>query len=111
LANLRDLQEEGEPDLLKELTELFLADVPLQIAVLRKVVEAGDIPSVERIAHTLKGSCGNMGARTMEAICAELEETVRSGDLSAAQELISSLEEEFGRARAALEVEVSRNYG
>jgi two-component system, sensor histidine kinase and response regulator len=111
LANLRDLQEVGEPDLLKELTELFLADVPLQIAVLRKVVEAGDIPSVERIAHTLRGSCGNMGARTMEALCAELEETARSGDLRAAQELISSLEEEFGRARLALEEEVSRNYG
>jgi two-component system, sensor histidine kinase and response regulator len=111
LADLRDLQEEGEPDLLKELTELFLADVPLQIAVLRKVVEAGDIPSVERIAHTLRGSCGNLGARTMEALCAELEETARSGDLRAAQELISSLEEEFGRARLALEEEVSRNYG
>ncbi|HJQ27712.1 MAG TPA: response regulator, partial [Rubrobacter sp.] len=110
LAALRDLQEEGEPDLLKDLMELFLADVPLQLAVLRKAFEAGDVPSVKRVAHTLKGSCGNMGAASMEALCTELEQTVRSGDLSAASGLISSLEEEFGRARLALEEDVSRNY-
>ncbi|HEX6709804.1 MAG TPA: response regulator [Rubrobacter sp.] len=109
LADLRDLQEEGDPDLLKELTDLFLVDVPLQLAVLRKAVEAGDVPSVERIVHTLKGSSGNMGARRMGPLCTELEETVRSGELSAAPDLISSLEEEFGRARLALE-EVYRNY-
>jgi two-component system, sensor histidine kinase and response regulator len=109
LADLRDLQEEGEPDLLKELMELFLADVPLQLALLRKAVEAGDVPSVERVAHTLKGSCGNMGARSMEALCAELEESARSGELGTAPGLISSLEVEFGRARSALE-EASRNY-
>ena len=58
MADLSDLQEEGDPDLLKELMELFLADVPLQLIVLRKAVDAGDVSSVERIVHTLKGSRG-----------------------------------------------------
>jgi two-component system, sensor histidine kinase and response regulator len=111
LASLRGLQQEGDPDILKELMELFLADVPLQLVVLRKAVEAGDVASVGRIVHTLKGSCGNMGARSMEALCTELEEIVRSEELRTAPELISRLEEEFGRARVALEEEVSRNYG
>ena len=44
----------GCPDLLKELMELFLVDVPLQLIVLRKAVDAGDVYSVERIVHTLK---------------------------------------------------------
>ena len=110
LADLRDLQEEGEPDLLKELMELFLVDVPLQLALLRKALDAGDVSSLERSAHTLRGSCSNMGARSMEALCAELEETLRSGGLGAAPQLISRLEEEFGRTRAELEREVSRNY-
>jgi CheY-like chemotaxis protein len=110
LASLRELQEEGDPDILKELMELFLADVPLQLVVLRKAVEAGDVSSVGRVVHTLKGSCGNMGARSMEALCTELEEIVRSEELRAAPGLISRLEEEFGRARVALEEEVSTNY-
>ncbi len=47
----------------------------------------------------------------MEAVCTALEKIVRSDeDLSAAPELISRLEEEFGRARVALEKEVSSNY-
>jgi two-component system, sensor histidine kinase and response regulator len=110
LADLRELQEEGDPNILKELIELFLADVPLQLVVLRKAVEAGDVSSVGRIVHTLKGSCGNMGARSMGTLCTELEEIVRSEELSAAPELISRLEEEFGRARVALKEEVSTNY-
>ena len=61
LASLRELQEEGEPDILDELIELFLTDVPPQLVSLKVAVEAGDAHSVERIAHTLKGSSANMG--------------------------------------------------
>jgi CheY-like chemotaxis protein/HPt (histidine-containing phosphotransfer) domain-containing protein len=111
LAALRELQDEGDPDVLKELMDLFLADVPLQLVVLSKAVDAGDVSSAERITHTLKGSCGNMGASGMEALCTELEQILRSEGLSAAPDLISRLEEEFERARVALEEEVSRNYG
>jgi two-component system, sensor histidine kinase and response regulator len=111
LADLRELQDEGDPDVLKELMDLFLADVPLQLVVLQRAVEAGDVLSAERITHTLKGSCGNMGARSMEALCTELEERVRSEGLSAAPGLISRLGEEFERTRVALEEDVSRNYG
>jgi CheY-like chemotaxis protein len=109
LAGLRELQEEGEPDILKEVVELFLTDVPPQLAALRGAVEAGDAHSVEQIAHTLKGSCGNMGAKRIEALCTELEEIGRSGDLRAAPARISRLEEEFRRVRAVFEEEVSKN--
>jgi two-component system, sensor histidine kinase and response regulator len=108
LAGLRELQEEGEPDILNELIELFLTDVPPQLAALREAVEAGDAHSVERIAHTLKGSCGNMGAVRMEAICAELEEIGRSEDLATTPVRISKLEEEFGRVRVVFEEELSK---
>jgi two-component system sensor histidine kinase/response regulator len=55
-----------------------------QVHALREATEGGDAPSVERVAHTLEGSCGNMGATRMAAICAELEEAGRSGDLAPA---------------------------
>jgi two-component system, sensor histidine kinase and response regulator len=109
LAGLRELQEEGEPDILKEMVELFLTDVPPHLAALRGAVEAGDAHSVEQIAHTLKGSCGNMGAKRIEALCTELEEIGRSGDLRAAPAWISRLEEEFRRVRVVFEEEVSKN--
>jgi two-component system, sensor histidine kinase and response regulator len=109
LEGLRELQEKGEPDVLKELVELFLEDVPPQLKALREAEKREDAMSVERIAHTLKGSSGNLGAVRMEAICAELEELGRSGDVDSAPALISRLETELGRVRAVLERELPRS--
>jgi two-component system, sensor histidine kinase and response regulator len=108
LATLRELQQEGEPDLLIELIELFLTDIPPQLDALREAVEAGDAHSVKRIAHTLKGSCGNMGAVRMGAICAELEEIGSSEDLAAAPVLISRLDQEFEHVRVVFEEDPSK---
>jgi len=108
LESLRELQGDGEPDILNELIALFLSDVPSQLADLREASEAGEAHSVERIAHTLKGSAANMGAMKMKALLAELEEIGRSGKLGAAPERISRVEEEFGRVRAALEEGLSK---
>jgi signal transduction histidine kinase/CheY-like chemotaxis protein/HPt (histidine-containing phosphotransfer) domain-containing protein len=109
LYGLRELQQEGEPDILNELIELFLDEVPGELEALGEAAQRGEARSVERIAHTLKGSSANMGAVRMEAICAELEEIGRSEDLAAAPEQISQLEEEFGHVRAVLEEELSNN--
>ena len=111
LAGLREVEEEGEPDILNELIELFLADVPPQLVALREAVEADDAHSVERIAHTLKGSSANLGATEMVAICSELEDVATSSNLSRTPQLLERLEGEFGRARMALEATIagSRN--
>jgi two-component system sensor histidine kinase/response regulator len=111
LAGLRELQQEGEPDFVGELIELFLHDAPPQLAALRDAIEEEDADSVERISHTLKGSSGSMGAKTMAEICAELQDVGASGDLSRAPELFGRLEEEFGRVRAALEEVLARSRG
>jgi two-component system, sensor histidine kinase and response regulator len=103
LAGLRELGDQG---FLAELYELFLEDVPAQLEALRKDIEGGDAPSVERVAHTLKGSCGNIGATRMATICAELEEAGRSGDLACAPALAARLKAELGRVRVALEEEL-----
>ena len=104
LAGLREL---GGPEFLKELGELFIEDVPPQLEALREATEGNDASLVERIAHTLKGSCGNMGALRMSIICAELQDVGHSGELERASMLLERLKAEFGRVRPALEAEVS----
>ncbi|MDQ3316661.1 MAG: response regulator, partial [Actinomycetota bacterium] len=103
LASLRDL---GDVELLTELAEMFFGDASSRLGELREAVEAGDAAGVERVAHTLKGSSGNMGATRMSAICAELQDVGVSGDLARAPGLLERLEEEFGRVRPALEAEL-----
>jgi two-component system, sensor histidine kinase and response regulator len=103
LEALRDLQVEGDPDLLQELSELFMKEVPTELGALREAAQRGDAQEVERIAHTLKGSSANMGAVRMESICAELEERARSRELTDALAQISNLESEFARVRAVFD--------
>ena len=102
IEGLRDLQEDGDPDLLAELVEVFEADVPPRVAALRGALERGDAGTIERTAHTLKGGSANLGAAKMAGTARLLEEAGRAGDLSTAPALLERLDADFEEARAAL---------
>jgi HPt (histidine-containing phosphotransfer) domain-containing protein len=70
-----------------------------------------DAAAVENLAHTLKGSSGNMGARGMSALCARLEAAGASGDLSQSFGLLERLKEEFLRVDRAFEAEIHGDRG
>lgn len=88
--------------MLSELSDMYLEDAGSGLAKLRKAAEEGDATTVKRVAHTLKGASGNMGALGMVSICAALEEAGGSGDISRAPELLARLDAELGRVRQAL---------
>ena len=108
---LDGLRKLGDENLLSELVGLFLEDVPGRLTALRGAVGSGDANAVERNAHALKGSCGNMGAMRMSAIASELQDAGVSGDLSSAPALLERLEEEYGRVRQTLAAEVAPDAG
>ena len=109
LARLRRLQDEDEPDIVAELTGVYLKDARSRLEAIEEALQKGDAPAVERTAHALKGGSGSMGARGMSGLCAQLEEVGVSGDLSRAPELLGRIREELGRVERALEAEVSGN--
>ena len=108
LIGLRELQQAGEPDLLNELVEVFLTDADPRLVALRKAVEQRDAHTVEREAHTLKGSCANFGAQPLARICHSLQMLGRRQDLEQASALLAHLETEYARVRAALQAELSQ---
>ena len=101
-AIVDSLRELGGDDMLADLVELFLEDAEPRLAALGEAVKADDASAVERVAHSLKGSSGNMGAHGMSRLAAELQYIGASGDLSKAPESLRSLEAEFERVRPAL---------
>jgi two-component system sensor histidine kinase/response regulator len=107
-ATVESLRELGGSEMLSELIAMFFDDARSGIDAMREAVERGDAQTVERAAHTLKGSSGNMGANRMAELCEELQDAGVSGDLTHAPELLEGLEVEFGRVRPALETEVAR---
>jgi len=101
LGKLRKL-EAATPGLLKNVAELFLKDTPIGLERLRDAVRNEDAALLGRLAHTIKGSAGNLGARGMAAICAEVEAHAKAGDLKSAPTRVRELDQEFDRVRSAL---------
>lgn len=106
LATLREIEQEGEPDFVAELAQMFLRDARVRFGELREAADAGTSESLRRTAHTLKGSCSNMGAARMAEVCAALQQAGERGDQAQSSELLVRLEAELDRVRAALQSEV-----
>ena len=82
-----------------ELIGVFLEDTGERIVGLEALRAKGDITALRREAHTLKGSCGNVGAAGLAAYALRLEQVCTQGDLTAASLIFPRLEEEFARVR------------
>jgi two-component system, sensor histidine kinase and response regulator len=106
ISGLRGLQGEGETDIVAELAGMFLGDARPRLSALEEAMLSDDAPAVERLAHALKGSSGNMGARGMSALCARLEDAGASGDLSQGSRILERLKKEFVRVDRAFEAEI-----
>jgi two-component system, sensor histidine kinase and response regulator len=103
LATLWDIDSDGT--LLAEVIDTFLRIAPLRLAALRKAAEKKDAASLERVAHSFLGSCANLGALNMSALCAKIEGLGRAGTVETVRELVKSLDAEYTDVRLALENE------
>ena len=92
-------------DLLRQAIDIFLADVPRQLAALRQVVAARNAAALERTAHKLKGTALGVGARQLAGVAAVVEEAARAGHFDTAVTAAATLDETFAAARTALERE------
>ena len=86
----------GDHKLLAEMAGLFLAEMPRHALTIGEAIMRRDAQSLERAAHTLKGSVGNFVAQRAFDAALELESLARDGDMDPAeaawQTLISELE-------------------
>ena len=107
IEDLRALQS-GSPGFLVELIDLFLKEAAVLLAKLQTALGTRDAGAFERAAHTLKGSCGNLGAQAMSRLCAELQTAGQAADWKRASELVSKVLAEFRLVQSELEAEKAR---
>jgi two-component system sensor histidine kinase/response regulator len=84
---------DGEKAILEEMAELFCADAPACLDKLRTAVATGDADQTGRIAHSLKGAVGALGATTVYALAAELEAMGQAGRMQGATTVLQRLED------------------
>jgi PAS domain S-box-containing protein len=101
LTELREVGGEDDPQFLARLLERFLLDAPAHLTALREGLSKGNVPSLMRAAHSLKGSCSSVGALDMAELCARVEQTGRAGAGQETASLLAQATEEFARVQAA----------
>ncbi len=105
IATLKELGGEEEPELFMELVDLFLEDAKGNFDALRAALDQADAQGVERTAHTLKSSCGNVGALGLSESCFKLEQLGRAGRLDGAAAILDAALDEFDQVCKALNSE------
>jgi HPt (histidine-containing phosphotransfer) domain-containing protein len=108
LASLRELQEEGEPDIVVEVGNLFINHAPQKIAAIKKAASEGNAKALEVAAHSLKSSSSYIGAMKLSAISKELEFMGRNSVLTEVSKKAAQIEAEFERVKAALVAETRK---
>jgi CheY-like chemotaxis protein len=107
LESFRELQQEGSPDLIRELTDLYLKGARSLLTELARALDAQDMQALLRALHSLKGSSSSLGVRTMATLCSQFEKRLSSkmpGEamLDQGKGILDQLEEEFEHVELTL---------
>jgi PAS domain S-box-containing protein len=83
----------GDVALLGELVEQFTANLPSQLDALKTALDQSDAETLRQEAHRLKGSAGNLGAKSIADDARRLEQVGLEGKLAEGHEAFRSLKE------------------
>lgn len=92
-----------DQELLQDLINGFLDDIPEQIEALKGYLENKETEKASRQAHTIKGSAANMFGQSLMLTAKNIEKICQSGDLSEAKGLLPELEEQFQKLKQEME--------
>ena len=90
LAALReDLGEDDE--MVRDLCRMFAKDTPQLMQEIERALEAGELTTVQKTAHRLKGSIGVFHAPEIFAVAHQMETAGERADAARAREVLAEL--------------------
>ena len=91
LDSLRaDLGDDDE--MVRDLCRMFLKDTPALMLEIGRALEAGELQTVQRTAHRLKGSVGVFHAPEVFSVAHQMETAGARADQAAARAVLEELE-------------------
>jgi len=90
LDNIRAVDDDGS--VLDEVIQMFLDEAPEHLAALRQAQAGGDCVELARVAHAMKSSSFNVGAKSLGELCKRLERQGKDGDAAGAGDLVAAIE-------------------
>lgn len=93
----------GDEELMRDVAEAVLMDLPQQIEWLKIQVANGDVQQAFAQAHKIKGAVLNVGGKALGELALTMEEAGKSGDLDAIRREVPGLELGFQKLKAEME--------
>lgn len=100
---LTRLEDWGGRELIRNMLRLFHEHAPKRMDKIREGVDSGSLAAAEDGAHALKSSAGNLGARRLQSLAAEVEQRAAEGDAEGVADLFADLQAAFDETRIALD--------
>ena len=94
----------GDDDLVKNVIQIFLEDMPVQIASLKGFVENGQTREAGAQGHKIKGAAKSIGSAEFEEIANAVEKAGKADEIGLLRELMPKLEAIFIRMKAVMEI-------
>lgn len=85
------------------LVESWRRDAQARMEAIEAALQKDDADQLKQVAHSLKGSSGNLGARDVVAVCLELEARADARNLTGADALLGELRAALTAADEALQ--------
>lgn len=98
LAELQDVME----DEFEMLIQTYLKDSKERIESLKAAMKDGNADTFAKTAHSFKGSCINIGAPRLGALCRKAEKAGQEERLNDAPPVLVAIEAEFQQVTGAL---------
>jgi HPt (histidine-containing phosphotransfer) domain-containing protein len=99
---------DDEASLLLELVYAFIEEYPDNIDKLKESLKQNDPEKVLKIAHKMKGSGANLGAKGYAKVCYKFEVKGKTNDLSNTDELFVKLDEMYQKTLVEFKKYLSR---
>ena len=100
-AALLDAVMQSE-ELLKEILDGYIEDMPKQIHKLKEAVEQCNIKQAAFFAHSIRGAAANIRAPAVQEIARTVEHAASNGDMRTVRELLPRLDKTFEDLKRAI---------
>jgi HPt (histidine-containing phosphotransfer) domain-containing protein len=93
----------NDENVIQDLLQTFIEEGSRQIDEMGSALETANFELISRLAHTLKGSSGNLGALQLSDLCFQLEKAAEKTETEIVGSLINQIRISFGATKSALE--------
>ncbi len=102
IIDLPDVLERVQDDkeLLLELLDIYQEDFEIKRKALGDAISLKNFTTIKEIAHSMKGSSGNISAKRLYATCLQLEAQAKENNSAGLEDLLKMIDSQYEEVKA-----------